>query len=85
MRSMVEGRPPGTWAWGIGPSTTLRVVPLPTATPQGGLRTSPSARLRPSNFITGYDRSDAQLCASFTQRILRLQKRPMENRLELVP
>ncbi len=36
-RSMVEGRRPGTWAWGIGPSTTLRVVPLPTATPQGGL------------------------------------------------
>ena len=37
MRSMVEGQRPETDVYDVGPSTALRAVPLPTASPQGGL------------------------------------------------
>jgi len=36
MRSMGDGQRPETDAYEVGPSTTLRAVPLPTAAPQGG-------------------------------------------------
>jgi len=52
MRSMVEGcvRPSSAYDR-PRPSTTLRVVPLPTATPQGGLgndRNRPKAAIDPA-------------------------------------
>jgi hypothetical protein len=52
MRSMVEGCVQPNSAYDLPhPSTTLRVVPLPTATPQGGLIWPQPPENRPSPFL----------------------------------